>query len=508
MLALLVATGTFSALFSVIDDCDEVYNYWEPVHLLLYGSGFQTWEYSPAFALRSYWYPGVMALLGWPLKLLLPSKLWVFYGLRLLLGLFYAWCASFFYVSARVCIDVPEVRALFAVSLIALPGFFAASTALLPNSFTMCVLMVSYGCWLRGFRSLAVIAGAMAAWLGVPFAALMLVPMGVKLLLDEGLVPVAVWGAIGTVVSVVPQLIVDRYCYGKWVFAAVNIVFYNALSGETDSTLYGVEPYTFYINNLVLNGNIVFVLGMWGLADAAYEMIWARRPLRAWVIMSATVWGAFMFAMPHKEQRFLYPIYPLLALSAAVSVCRYVSDFPLLSRRAKTVAWLLVAVCVVLSASRLAAQHKYRSGTISVWHSVQHERNKTICVGVDWYRFPSSFWLPADNVKLEFVRSSFKGLLPKHYAEGRLATSAVPSGMNNRNREESDRFVPLSRCDFVVQEEGGKNAIVGEVAASAPIVDSGARRTLFRAFYVPLLSERAVPTRQYQMVRVGNTSQA
>ena len=32
-----------------IADCDETFNYWEPTHYLLYGSGMQTWEYSPEF---------------------------------------------------------------------------------------------------------------------------------------------------------------------------------------------------------------------------------------------------------------------------------------------------------------------------------------------------------------------------------------------------------------------------------------------------------------------------
>lgn len=34
-----------SAMSNIIHDCDEVFNYWEPLHYLLYKSGFQTWEY-------------------------------------------------------------------------------------------------------------------------------------------------------------------------------------------------------------------------------------------------------------------------------------------------------------------------------------------------------------------------------------------------------------------------------------------------------------------------------
>ncbi|PIO65702.1 hypothetical protein TELCIR_12612 [Teladorsagia circumcincta] len=49
-------------LFVLRDDLDfdwepsgnavlKVYNYWEPLHLLLFGKGLQTWEYSPVYAI-------------------------------------------------------------------------------------------------------------------------------------------------------------------------------------------------------------------------------------------------------------------------------------------------------------------------------------------------------------------------------------------------------------------------------------------------------------------------
>lgn len=43
--ALLLAARLVSAIFNIVHDCDEVYNYWEPLHFLLYGYGMQTWEY-------------------------------------------------------------------------------------------------------------------------------------------------------------------------------------------------------------------------------------------------------------------------------------------------------------------------------------------------------------------------------------------------------------------------------------------------------------------------------
>ncbi|QQP41455.1 Mannosyltransferase, partial [Caligus rogercresseyi] len=48
----ILSARIISAFWSNISDCDETYNYWEPAHFLLYGKGFQTWEYSPVYALR------------------------------------------------------------------------------------------------------------------------------------------------------------------------------------------------------------------------------------------------------------------------------------------------------------------------------------------------------------------------------------------------------------------------------------------------------------------------
>jgi hypothetical protein len=52
---LLLSRG-IGAAYAPISDCDEVFNYWEPLHFSIYGTGAQTWEYSPKFALRSWLY--------------------------------------------------------------------------------------------------------------------------------------------------------------------------------------------------------------------------------------------------------------------------------------------------------------------------------------------------------------------------------------------------------------------------------------------------------------------
>lgn len=92
--ALLLVPRLLAAQHSIIGDCDEgtrtthicrskgprraanlpVYNYWEPTHYLVHGTGFQTWEYSPVYAIRSWTYIAIHAIVVKLLALLQFTK--------------------------------------------------------------------------------------------------------------------------------------------------------------------------------------------------------------------------------------------------------------------------------------------------------------------------------------------------------------------------------------------------------------------------------------------------
>lgn len=110
-----------SAIWLHITDCDETFNYWEPVsifpyyfvfsfasliakhlirqsHYLLFDTGFQPWEYSPQFALRSYLYLLIHNVPAWIYyQLFHPSRLFLFYLTRCCLAVFCTVCEVFFY---------------------------------------------------------------------------------------------------------------------------------------------------------------------------------------------------------------------------------------------------------------------------------------------------------------------------------------------------------------------------------------------------------------------------
>jgi alpha-1,2-mannosyltransferase len=73
-----------------IDDTDETYGYWEPLHYLLYKVGMQTWEYSPQYGIRSYAFILPSYLCSSFLQHYLGlEKIALFNSIKLCLGLLY-----------------------------------------------------------------------------------------------------------------------------------------------------------------------------------------------------------------------------------------------------------------------------------------------------------------------------------------------------------------------------------------------------------------------------------
>ncbi|RKP12210.1 Alg9-like mannosyltransferase family-domain-containing protein, partial [Piptocephalis cylindrospora] len=52
----LLVPRILAAILLPVADCDEVFNYWEPLHYATYGNGLETWEYTPEYGLRSWLY--------------------------------------------------------------------------------------------------------------------------------------------------------------------------------------------------------------------------------------------------------------------------------------------------------------------------------------------------------------------------------------------------------------------------------------------------------------------
>jgi alpha-1,2-mannosyltransferase len=529
--SLLLLPRVASALLSPIADCDETFNYWEPLHFLLHGFGFQTWEYSPAYALRSYLYLGLHVVVARATQLAVwlgvstahaaSAKLLVFYGLRGALGLACAYCEALFYRSTIPHFGRRTARYLLLLLLFN-AGLFHASTALLPSSFVMYLILLVLSAWMDGRHFLGIFYGVVAVLCGWPYVGVLFLPFMVDTLLARGLGPSLLVGAAVGGAVLAAEVGVNFYYYQKLVLPAWQIVQYNVLSAETDSTLYGTEPLSFYVLNLALNFNVAAVLAVPALAmvpllpPSSHATSWQRRLV---YLSPLFIWLGIMFSQAHKEERFLSPVYPLVCLAAAITLSAAVALLQRGLRPGSAAATLLVSVLVygtlgaysLLSVSRVAsnvinfqaplrvyhhlAEHVLPSGATGVLHRATPPV-ATLCVGKEWYRFPTSFFLPSNATQVHFLQSAFRGLLPKPFEQHAHATSIVPSHMNNRNQEEPSRYVELRDCDYVVdlnlpdQQETKFWELPDqwELVYAAPFLNADASKSPFRSFYVPLLT--------------------
>ena len=414
--AVLVPLRLYGALVSGVADCDEVYNYWEGVHLLARSDGafrrpLQTWEYAPNYALRSWAYVApyaAVARLGDVVAGAAPLATFAF-----------ARCAGL--AAPHALAEVALVRgvaarfgggaAACALGLIAASaGLLAASNALLPSAAAATLAALSQARQLGGDRRGAVFfAVAATLWPGWPFVAVLFVPLFVSVVAAEtaergavrGLAEVAVYGVVAGVIVGLPVAAFDAFAYGRLTSPLWNVFRYNATEGGDE--LYGVEPWTFYAKNLLLNANVGFLLFLGLVPIVAVRALLGTGDPRASsaALLSqaapAALWLGLLLSRPHKEERFLFPALPSLYVAAAVALDEAAAIAANIGARVaapaatrNAVRGAAVAAALLFGLSRVAATTEYYARPqMAAWAfagraAAQLPGNATVCVGGEW----------------------------------------------------------------------------------------------------------------------------
>ncbi|KAK2074216.1 hypothetical protein P8C59_008437 [Phyllachora maydis] len=553
---LFLAADLVAAGFAPMQDCDETFNYWEPTHYLSHGYGLQTWEYSPDYAIRSWLYTALHAAVA-NLRRLLPgsNKVAEFYFVRYVLAAVCALAQTLMWRSVCRALT-PRIGLFFIMALVFSPGNFHASAAYLPSSFAMYTAMLGAAAfmdWRRGLKtSLAMFWFAVGAVVGWPFSAALCAPF----LLEEAVFALLsdkdgffhavirlVRGVIAALLLVLVDMGVNTFFYRKFEMVSWNIVKYNVFASTGGPDLYGTEPWTFYFKNLALNFNIWFVLALLALPLFLLHKLLSRAGqsatsgLRTVVFLAPFyLWLAIFTAQPHKEERFMYPAYPFLALNGAFSLHVLLAAFGSTDRR--TLAGLIparlkllaFALAILLSANlglaRMWGLYTAYSAPLHVYAplATAGRPGQSVCLGKEWHRFPSSYFLP-HRMHAKFVRSAFRGLLPGEFAETRTGfgfwsgTWLPTQGMNDENRDDPAKYVDLATCAFLVDTQyparqgealpPSEPDYVADTArweevACVPFLDAARTPFLARALWVPDLE--LVPQNLRRRVRTRLSS--
>ncbi|KAH8727813.1 Alg9-like mannosyltransferase family-domain-containing protein [Phaeosphaeriaceae sp. PMI808] len=521
-----------AAAFAPIQDCDEVFNYWEPSHYLNHGYGLQTWEYSPEYAIRSWTYTALHSLVIWietlPLKGfgLAKPKLVEFYCLRLSLALVCALCQSKLFSVISKTIN-PRVAIFFAMALVSSPGMYHAAPAYLPSTFAMYTAMLGFSAFMDWTKGIKTAQGIMwfgvGATLGWPFAGALVLPFVAEEIILASITGKItdvlrrlLHGTLGSFAVLAIQTGIDSFFYKKFACVPLNIVLYNVFSsGTRGPDIYGVEPWHFYIRNLVLNFNIWFLLAL-----AAFPLLLVQhlliqkivsnqKLLRSLVFVSPFyLWLAIFTAQPHKEERFMYPAYPALALNAAVSLHILLANFGstdpthIVSKIPIPIKLAIVSIPLLFSFDvgmlRTIGTFTAYSAPLNVYGPLHSPELHDL----EWYRFPSSFSLP-HGVHAKFVKSEFSGLLPGEFSEANVGfglfpgTWLIPSGMNDENLEDVGKYTAIDHCTFLVDSRLPSNSPTPlepdyisdsthwEKLKCVSFLDASQTSTLGRLFYIP-----------------------
>lgn len=174
-----LSVNLLASIYAPIQDCDEVFNYWEPTHYVAHGFGLQTWEYSPEYAIRSWLYVLIHAIPSKIVAAFVSRKVFEFHSVRGVLGLICAGCETRLFSSISRAMN-PRIAVVFLLAMVSSSGMFHASVAYLPSSFAMYSAMMGAAAFMYVKDGLKTTEGitwfGIGATVGWPFSAALILP--------------------------------------------------------------------------------------------------------------------------------------------------------------------------------------------------------------------------------------------------------------------------------------------------------------------------------------------
>lgn len=347
------------------------------------------------------------------------------------------------------------------------------------------------------------------------------------------------------------MLVIDSTYFGKITFAPLNIILYNVFSAHGPD-LYGTEPLTFYLLNGFLNFNVIWLLALVTplLLLLGYFLVPAKSKATLYLphhisLAPFYLWLLVFVAQPHKEERFLYPVYFMIALCGAISMdiiqkiyfrikcwlLNIVATAATGTHYLDHTAWISAVVMIVttvLGLSKICSLYYNFHAPLDLmmelntfYHSDEYRARPNgsaynVCVGKDWHRYPSSFFLPATDFRVRFVRSEFKGILPAYFTEGVDGGGGEPTAIthayfNDMNVENEAMYFDYKDCDFLLDlnteryTELEPNYVARKdewrVLKTLPFLNAERSNRVWRSFYVPFVTDKYVEYADFNLLQ-------
>jgi len=177
--------------------------------------------------------------------------------------------------------------------------------------------------------------------------------------------------------------------------------------------------------------------------------------------------------------------------------------------------WIaLTCIVVIISLSRVVAIQRNYNAPLKIYGDLSRtleaddcwegKQQINVCVGKEWYRFLSSYFLPGNRFNLTFIDQGPTSQLPQYYPS---SSSDILRNFNANNLEEPSRYIPIKNCEFVIDYDPSGDGLrefpqtEWRVVASYPFLEqSRSPSPLLRAFFIPTLSDRSNRFGVYQLL--------
>lgn len=260
------------------------------------------------------------------------------------LGLLYVICSGLFRRSFNVYFTGAIHRTLSACWTVVVLSQFHLNfyaTRTLPNSFALCLIMVAYHYW---FRKKYYHTVALFVFTTVVFRSEVLVlfaPVGLELLLRLPFWPLVLTGALSGFASIVFTILVDSYFWQRWLYPEGELLYFNTVLNKSHE--WGTSPFYWYfvvaIPKTLMVNTLLLPVGLW--------CEWSRLKN---LVIPVGVFVSLYSLLPHKELRFIFYVFPILNMVAALGLMHL-----WYRRQRKMVLMVLLVIVLGLLASSVAS---------------------------------------------------------------------------------------------------------------------------------------------------------
>ncbi|CAM9977642.1 unnamed protein product, partial [Ectocarpus fasciculatus] len=205
----------------------------------------------------------------------------------------------------------------------------------LPNTFALALSTLSHSLWLDGSRAMALYVTAVATVIFRCDIVLLLGPMAGLMLLGKEVPfwPMLLSGLLVAVAALSVSVLVDSIFWDRWVYPEGEVLTFNTV--ENKSSEWGVSPWHWYFSSALPKGLLVSMplclCGALGVGASARAKSTTRASSDAapscsphlellYYMLPASVFVVLYSFLPHKELRFIMPVFPVFTMGAAVAL--------------------------------------------------------------------------------------------------------------------------------------------------------------------------------------------